>query len=98
MTEYYLFSFNLNFLQLYHNHDLNKSLGNSPCYFALAAVYGQLEKRGHKGIHKSFDETNESLNFTQLLLHIAERSRSELEFLACRFNLLCLRLLQFAAL
>ncbi|XP_057376143.1 atrial natriuretic peptide receptor 1-like [Daphnia carinata] len=60
---------------LYHNHDVGKSAGNSPCYFALAAVYGQLDKQGHKSVHKSFDETNGSVNFTQLLLHIGERSR-----------------------
>ncbi|KAK4007858.1 hypothetical protein OUZ56_013008 [Daphnia magna] len=60
---------------LYHNHDVGKSAGNSPCYFALAAVYGQLEKQGHKSVHKNFDETNGSVNFTQLLLHISESSR-----------------------
>jgi hypothetical protein len=62
---------------LFHNHDVGKSAGNSPCHFALAAVYSQLEKQGHKSIHKSFDETNSSVNFTQLLLHIGERSRSK---------------------
>ncbi|KAI9553877.1 hypothetical protein GHT06_019147 [Daphnia sinensis] len=60
---------------LYHNHDVGKGAGNSPCYFALAAVYGQLEKQGHKSVHKNFDETNGSVNFTQLLLHISESSR-----------------------
>ncbi|EFX72574.1 hypothetical protein DAPPUDRAFT_201000 [Daphnia pulex] len=60
---------------LFHNHDVGKGAGNSPCHFALAAVYSQLEKQGHKSIHKSFDETNSSVNFTQLLLHIGERSR-----------------------
>ena len=62
---------------LFHNHDVGKGAGNSPCHFALASVYGQLEKQGHKSIHKSFDETNSSVNLTQLLLHIGERSRSE---------------------
>lgn len=62
---------------LYHNHDVGKSAGNSPCYFALAAVYGQLEKQGHKSVHKNFDETSGTVNFTQLLLHISESSRSE---------------------
>lgn len=62
---------------LFHNHDVGKGAGNSPCHFALAAVYSQLEKQRHKSIHKSFDETNSSVNFTQLLLHIGERSRSK---------------------
>lgn len=62
---------------LFHNHDPGKGAGNSPCHFALAAVYGELDKQGHKSVHKSFDETNGSVNFTQLLLHIGERSRSK---------------------
>ena len=62
---------------LFHNHDIGKGAGNSPCYFALAAVNAQLDKQGHKSVHKSFDETNGSVNFTQLLLHIGQRSRSE---------------------
>ena len=62
---------------LFHNHDVSKGQGNSPCHFALAAVYGQLDKRGHRSMYKSFDQTETSVNFTQLLLHIAERSRSE---------------------
>lgn len=70
---------------LYHNHDVGKSAGNSPCYFALAAVYGQLEKQGHKSVHKNFDETNGSVNFTQLLLHISESSRSEFSLLPFLF-------------
>lgn len=62
---------------LFHNHDVSKGQGNSPCHFALAAVYGQLDKKGHRSIYKSFDQTETSVNFTRLLLHIAERSRSE---------------------
>ena len=62
---------------LFHNHDVSKGQGNSPCHFALAAVYGQLDKRGHRSMYKSFDQTETTVNFTQLLLHIAERSRSE---------------------
>ena len=56
---------------------MSKGVGNSPCHFALAAVYGEMEKQGHKSVHKSFDETNGSVNFTQLLMYIGERSRSE---------------------
>ncbi len=78
---------------LFHNHDIGKGAGNSPCYFALAAVNAQLDKQGHKSVHKSFDETNGSVNFTQLLLHIGERSRSEsnafLYILFQLYNILC---------
>ena len=62
---------------LFHNHDVGKGVGNSPCHFALAAVYAELDKQGRQSVHKSFDETNSSVNFTQLLVHIAQRSRSE---------------------
>jgi hypothetical protein len=66
---------------LFHNHEVNKGLGNSPCHFTLASVFAELDKRGHKSVYKSFDETSNSVNFTQLLLHIGQRSRSEFETL-----------------
>ena len=62
---------------LFHNHDTGKGACNPPCHFALTAVYGELDKQGHKLLSKSFDETKGSVNFTQLLLNIGERSRSK---------------------
>lgn len=62
---------------LFHNHDVSKGLGHSPCYFILSDLFSQFGKQGHKSVYKSFDETNSSVNLTQLLLEIGKISRSE---------------------
>ena len=66
---------------IYHNFD-DRVLGNSNCYFTLAAVFSTLnhhsEYKQHRHFHMHFDETKSNRsNYEQILIEVSKNARSK---------------------
>lgn len=60
---------------LFHNNLKSKTQGHSSCYFKLGAIFAKLNSSSNH-YHTSFDETDSSTDYVELLTTAAKNSRS----------------------
>lgn len=61
---------------LFHNNLKTKTIGHSSCYFKLGAIFSKLNS-SQNHYHTSFDETDTSTDYVEILTTAAKNARSK---------------------